>query len=250
MRKITVTAEEKVTMIILSEDEIQEKVKKLYKDMEEPLYNRYNEIIDYLGLEPVTEFSYEKILKNFDVAFLYEILQLAVEITISTEGKYNLKENILDCLTEENLIEAIMGEPMIEAFKDSLALLPEENAYDAAHRCAMIYNLETMNDEENPFAFDDQDIHNALKKDVPFDELLPGFSEFLAKDMEEEIAEEASKRKCTVQQDDKKATEFYKDWPNVISPQYKDDKLVAFNHSVEGSELKGIDVYLKDDIDE
>lgn len=222
MRKISITSEEKITMVILSEPEIQEKTKLLYKNAEELFYNRYNEIIDYLGLQPVNEFSHESILKYFDPAFLYEMLQIAVEKAITTENKYDLKENIIECLTEENLNKAIMGEPMIEAFKDAINSIPAEDAYEHAHRGCLIFNLETMNNEENPF-------------DASF----------------------LSKEKCTVKRDDEKAKEFYADWPNVLSPQWKDGKYLGCKKFVEGEEsndskeeLKGFNEYLKDDIDE
>ena len=173
MRKISITSEEKITMVILNEPEIQKKTKLLYKNAEELFYNRYNEIIDYLVLEPTNEFSYENILKYFDPAFLYEMLQIAVEKAITTENKYDLKENIIESLTEENLNKAIMGEPMIEAFRDAINSVPIEDCLDRAHRGALILNLETMDNKENPFAF------------VPDNEKLNAFNEYLKDDIDE-----------------------------------------------------------------
>lgn len=222
MSRIVIIAKEKVAIPILSEPEIQEKTKQLFNDMQEKLNTRFNELREYLHVEPKDEFSDENLLKFFEFNFFYEILGIAADIALTGTDQFNLKENLIVSINEENLNEAISGEPMIEAFKDAINSTPIEDAYDRAHRGCLIFNLETMDNKENPFAF-------------------PGNSE----------------QKCTVKRDDEKAKEFYENWPNVLSPQWKDGKFLGCKKFVEGEEsndskeeLKGISEYLKDDIDD
>ena len=212
MSIIKLTAEKKVDLTILVEPEIQVKKQQLFDNMKEKIRTRFDEIVSYLNVEPVNEFSYENIMNFFDPAFLYEILQLAVEKALTGYKEYDLKENILACLSEENLESAIMGDPTIEAFKDAINSTPAEDAYEHAHRGALIYNLETMDDEEY---FDGN-----------------------------------SEQKCTVKRDDEKAKEFYEDWPDTLSPQWKDGKYLGCKYYANGKELKGFSTYLEDDIDE
>lgn len=183
MSKITITSNEKVNLPIFNDPEIQEKTKQLFNSMQEDIYARFEELISYLNVEPVNEFSYENILKHFECQFFYEILGLAVEIALTTP-RYNMKENLLSCIAEGNLIKAIMHEPMIEAFKDVILSTPAKDAYDHAHRGCMIYNLETMNDEEY-FDGNSEQKCTVKRDDEAAKEFIKDFNEYLKDDIDE-----------------------------------------------------------------
>lgn len=153
MSRIAIIAKEKVDIPLLGEPEVQEKTKLLFNDMEEKIKTHFNKIREYLHVEPNDEFSDENLLKFFEFNFFYEILGIAADMALTGTNQFNLKENIIASINEENLNKAISGEPMIETFKDAINSMPTEDNYDRTHRDCMIFNLETMDDEENPFAF-------------------------------------------------------------------------------------------------
>lgn len=215
MSRIVIIAKEKVNIPLLGEPEVQEKTKQLFNNMREKITTRFNELRESLHLEPVDEFSDENLLKFFEFNFFYEILGIAADIALTGTDQFNLKENLIASINEENLTEAISGNPMIEAFKDAINSTPAEDNYDRIDRDCKIFNLDSMNNPENPF-------------DASF----------------------LYKEQCTVKRDDERAKEFYDDWPNVLSPQWKDGKFLGCKKYVESEELKGISEYLKDDIDE
>jgi len=212
MSKFTISINNEARLTIIQDPKLRDKTILLLNSMSEQFLSRYKEIVDYLNQTNADEFSYENIHQNFSVYFTIELLEKAIVIAITGKKQYDIKENMLSLLTEENLSKAIMGETMIKAFKDAIVSTPVEDAYEHAHRGALIYNLETMDDEEY---FDGN-----------------------------------SKQKCTVKRDDERAKEFYEGWPNVLSPQWKDGKFLGCKKYVEGEELKGISEYLKDDIDD
>ena len=163
MSRIAIIAKEKLDIPVLGEPEIQEKKEKLFNHMHEKIITRFSEIRKRLPVEPIDEFSDENLLKLFEFNFFYEILGIAADMALTGTNQFNLKENIIASINEENLLEAISGEPMIEAFKDAINSLPAEDNYDRIDRDCKIFNLETMDNEENPFAFDDKSESKELK---------------------------------------------------------------------------------------
>ncbi len=120
-----------VPLTIFDEPVLQEKVNQLFNGAEEKLKARVNEIVTFLESESTDELSYENISFFFKGYFFKLVLNEAIDITFAEQGKYDIVANILSLLSEEKIENAIMGEPMIDAFSKAIRSIPTTSALSA-----------------------------------------------------------------------------------------------------------------------
>ena len=65
-------------------------------------------------------------LTKGQVYFYKSILNEAVKLTFTENGKYDMVANILEALSDEKLKADILGEPMIYAFEMAMRNLPSD----------------------------------------------------------------------------------------------------------------------------
>ena len=63
-------------------------------------------------------------------------------MTFSGQGNYDVLANILSLLSEEKLENAIMGEPMVDAFSNAISSIPNTSASSAILHGSKILLLE------------------------------------------------------------------------------------------------------------
>jgi len=140
--KTLVRIQKNVPLTIFDEPVLAEKVANLFNGAEEKIKARFNEIIIFLESDSTDELSYSNITFIFKVYFYKMILNEAVEMTFSKQGKYDILSNILSLLTEEKLETAIMGEPMIDAFSNAIRSITTTSVLSKALNGSKILLLE------------------------------------------------------------------------------------------------------------
>ncbi len=140
--KTLVRIEKKIPLTIFDEPVLKEKVTHLFNGSEEKIKTRVNEILAFLEEDSTDELSYDNIIFLFKVYFYKLILNEAVEITFSGQGNYDALSNILSLLSEEKLENAIMGEPMINAFSNAIRSIPTNSALSTCNHGSKILLLE------------------------------------------------------------------------------------------------------------
>lgn len=136
-----VRIKKEIPLTIFNEPVLQSQVTHLFNGAEEKIKARVNEIITFLELDSTNELSYDNIAFLFKVYFYKLILNEAVELTFSGRGNYDALTNILSLLSEEKLENAIMGEPMIDAFSNAIRSIPNTSALSASLHGSKILSL-------------------------------------------------------------------------------------------------------------
>ena len=142
MKKTLVRIEKEIPLTIFDEPVLQKQVAHLFNGAEEKIKARVNEIVAFIKSDYTDELSYDNIAFLFKGYFFKVILNEAVEITFSGQGKYDVLSNILSLLTEEKLETAIMGKPMIAAFSNAIRSIPSETFFDKINHGSDIMLLE------------------------------------------------------------------------------------------------------------
>jgi len=142
MKKTLVRIEKEIPLTIFDEPVLQKQVIYLFDGAEEKIKARVNEIVTFLKSDSTDELSYDNIAFLFKGYFFKLILNEAVDITFSGQGKYDVLSNILSLRTEEKLEIAIMGEPMIDAFSNAIRSIPTNSALSACLHGSKILLLE------------------------------------------------------------------------------------------------------------
>lgn len=105
--------------VIFETPKIKKRVENLFKSQENEIRMRFNEIMDFIRKDVRNgkrygNIPFEDILDLFKTCFYNNILNKLEDI--SPEKDNCVEENILEFLSEKNLREAILGQPLIEAF--------------------------------------------------------------------------------------------------------------------------------------
>lgn len=140
--KTLVRIQKDVPLTIFDEPTLTKQVNNLFNGAEEKMKARVDEIVKFLESDTTDEFSYENIASLFKGHFFKLILNEAVEITFAGQGNYDILANILSLLSEEKLENAIMGEPMIDAFSNAIRSIPTDSALSACLHGSKILLLE------------------------------------------------------------------------------------------------------------
>lgn len=140
--KTLVRIQKDVPLTIFDEPTLAKQVNTLFNGAEEKMKTRIDEIVKFLEPDTTDEFSYENITSLFKGYFFKLILNEAVEITFAGDGNYDILANILSLLSEENLENAIMGKPMIDAFVKAIRSIPTDSALSACLHGSKILLLE------------------------------------------------------------------------------------------------------------
>lgn len=101
-------------------------VSNLFDSNEEKIKARINEILTFLGSDYSEKLSSDEIEFLFKVYFYKVVLNEAVKMTFAENANLDALGNIISLLTNEKLENAIMGEPMIDAFSKAIRALPDE----------------------------------------------------------------------------------------------------------------------------
>lgn len=128
MTKITnvtmIALKTNVVLNIFDEPCIKERISELFTIMENDIKERYDEIIEFLDLKGCTELSFDKVFSLFKVYFYKSLSIEAVEEAFDKPENSDIITNIKSLLSESKLKVAIMGQPMINAFKKAISLIP------------------------------------------------------------------------------------------------------------------------------
>lgn len=131
MSDVLVTIEKAVPITIFEVPEIKLRVDTLFDKMVGDIKSRFDEVKGFITKTETDkkrygEISYDEIASWFKIYFYKSILNEVVEIMFSKEGKYDVIAIILELLSDEKLREAILGKPMIDAFKDVMRKIPSD----------------------------------------------------------------------------------------------------------------------------
>ena len=145
--KTLVRIKKEIPLTIFDEPALTEQVTHLFNGSEEKIKARVNEILAFIGADflrgdSTHELSYDNIVLLFKVYFYKLVLNEAVEMTFSGRGNYDALSNILSLLSEEKLEDAIMGEPMIDAFSRAIRNMPTTSGLSKATNGCQILLLE------------------------------------------------------------------------------------------------------------
>ena len=99
---------------------IEERVNKLFHVFQKDIFQKIDEILEYLEIESLSEAIKKDIYNRFKDNFCETVLKKATEFTFQGENSYNLLENLIMSLSEENLSKAINGKPMFKAFSKTI----------------------------------------------------------------------------------------------------------------------------------
>ena len=124
--KISVRIETNIPITIFEKPVLKVLVSNLFDSNEEKIKSRVNEILTFIGSDYIEKLSSDEIVFFFKGYFYKLILNEAVKMTFSEEANFDALKNIKSLLTNEKLENAIMGEPMIEAFSKAIRNLPND----------------------------------------------------------------------------------------------------------------------------
>lgn len=137
-----VQVEINIPTTIFQKPVLKEHVSKLFDSNEEKIKTRINEILTFLGSDYSEKLSSDEIEFFFKGYFYKVVLNEAVKMTFSEEANFDALGNIISLLTNEKLKNAIMGEPMIDAFSKAIRNLPTGNGLEACIHGGKIMLLE------------------------------------------------------------------------------------------------------------
>lgn len=141
-KTVSVRIETAIPITIFEKPVLKEHVSKLFNDNEEKIKSRVNEILTFIGSDYIEKLSYEEIVFFFKGYFYKLVLNEAVKMTFSEESNFDALGNITSLLTNEKLKNAIMGEPMVDAFSKAIRNLPTGNGLEACIHGGKIMLLE------------------------------------------------------------------------------------------------------------
>lgn len=144
---VLITIEVKVQIDIFNLPKIKTQVDTLLLTMEDDIMARFNEIKDFItqtrnGKHEYKDISYDEVTTIFKIYFYKSILNKAVKMQFTGSDKYNVVDNILEMLSYENLKNAILGKPMIDAFSYIINKLPVNTGLDACLHGSTSFLLE------------------------------------------------------------------------------------------------------------
>lgn len=125
MEKIMLNINQAVPAVIFEKSEIKRKLNILFKQENETIKKRYEEIKNSFEQKEIRKIKFSTIRDLFKGYFLKKVLNEAIFILLEIESKDSLSKSILYCLTYESLMESIYGEEMINAFKKAIKTLPD-----------------------------------------------------------------------------------------------------------------------------
>lgn len=151
MKNTLVRIEKDVPLTIFDEPGVIGRVNQLFDSQQESIRQRVDEILAFMKVEPAEELSHDNISFLFKAYFFKSIMIEAVEMVFTETGKYDVKDNIMSLLSETKLKDAIMGKPMIDAFKKAIQSIPTTSALSACLHGSKIFLLEQKFLNINPF---------------------------------------------------------------------------------------------------
>lgn len=151
MKNTLVRIKKDVPLTIFDEPSVSERVNQLFDGQQETIRQRVDEILAFLKVEPAEQLSHDNISFLFKAYFYKSIITDAVEMAFTEKGKYDVKDNIMSLLSETKLKDAIMGRPMIDAFKKAIQSIPPTSALSACLHGSKMFLLEQKFLNINPF---------------------------------------------------------------------------------------------------
>lgn len=142
MNEIFVRIETKVPVTIFEDSKVKEKVDALFNETEEKFKARYREVLKVVDMKRTEELSLENISYLFKIYFYKYILNDAVELALTNNGKYDILQNVISLITKERVEKEIMGKSMIEAFSRAIRTIPTDSALGATLNGSKILLLE------------------------------------------------------------------------------------------------------------
>ena len=129
MSEVFVRIEKAVPITIFELPEIKLRVDTLFDNMKDDIKARFDEVKAFITKDEgdkhrYGKIAYDEITDLFKIYFYKSILNEAVELTFTENGKYDMVANILEVLSDEKLKADILGEPMIYAFEKAIKNLP------------------------------------------------------------------------------------------------------------------------------
>lgn len=131
MSKVLVRIEKEVPTTIFELPEIKLRVDTLFDNMKDDIKARFDEVKAFITKNEgdkrrYGKIAYDEITDLFKIYFYKSIINEAVELTFTENGKYDMVANILEILSDEKLKADILGEPMIYAFEKAIRNLPRD----------------------------------------------------------------------------------------------------------------------------
>lgn len=112
---------EAVPITIFEEQEIRNRLDAFFNEKEKDIKKRIDTVKEAIHISEDGLISYDNVISYFRIYICKAVLNEALQITFSEKGKYNILENIIDCLSEEKLEKAIMGKQMIDAISKEIS---------------------------------------------------------------------------------------------------------------------------------
>ena len=143
MSKVLVRIEKEVPTTIFELPEIKLRVDTLFDNMKDDIKARFDEVKAFITKNEgdkrrYGKIAYDEITDLFKIYFYKSIINEAVELTFTENGKYDMVANILEILSDEKLKADILGEPMIYAFEKAISNLPCEGLTGCVHGGTML----------------------------------------------------------------------------------------------------------------
>ena len=131
MSEVFVRIEKAVPITIFELPEIKLRVDTLFNNMKDDIKARFDEVKAFITKDEgdkhmYGKIAYDEITDLFKIYFYKSILNEAVKLTFTENGKYDMVANILEALSDEKLKADILGEPMIYAFEMAMRNLPSD----------------------------------------------------------------------------------------------------------------------------
>ena len=147
MKDAFISIQRSVPATIFECDEIKERAsiifaatKQEFQERVDTIRNFISEIRDKQDFSDV--FSYDSVFAVFEMYFYKNIADEAIKLVFECQEKYNVKENIIELLSEEKMIAAIMGKPIIDAFADIIRNIPHDTCFGFAANGSLILVLQ------------------------------------------------------------------------------------------------------------
>ena len=123
------------TVPILQLPIVKNRLTDVFNSLEKEFKIQFNELLAIAETHPEksisNQISYEDTIEFFKNYLLIEVLDKAVGTALTgSMEKYNVLDNILDILSEETLLDAIHGIPMINAISAVIKKIPCVEPFD------------------------------------------------------------------------------------------------------------------------
>lgn len=130
MEKALVQLSNDIPLRIFNVPVVKQKAEEVFKSSitQKAIKERETEMLAVINLEPTGDFSYENIINKFKPYFYREILQQALEMSVTQSNRFNIVSNILALLPSEyQMKKAINGKAFFNAIEDIIKQLPISN---------------------------------------------------------------------------------------------------------------------------